>query len=104
MLKQNEITNIEIPKYEEFSVHKIWPLVKNAQDIFEYFPNYSSKQIPDRHFMFSILWTLRFSTIKDMVSNARKNRSVLENDKEDQFVYIRKEIIKWNFRSICTEK
>ena len=55
MLKQNEITNIEIPKYEEFSVHKIWPLVKDALDLFEYFPNYSSKQIPDRHFMFSIL-------------------------------------------------
>ena len=89
MLKQNEITDIEISKYEEFSVHKIWPLVKDAQDLFEYFPNYYlSKQIPDRHFMFSILWTLRFSIIKDMVSSARKNRSVLENDREDQFVYI----------------
>ena len=93
MLKQNEITNIEIPKYEEFSVHKIWPLVKDAQDLFEYFPNYSSKQIPDRHFMFSILWTLRFSIIKDMVSSARKNRSVLENDREDQFVYIEKKLL-----------
>ena len=58
MLKQNEITNIEIPKYEELSVQKIWPLVKEAQDLFEYFPNYTNKQITDRHFMFSIYYEL----------------------------------------------
>ena len=94
MLKQNEITNIEIPKYGELSVQKIWPLVKEAQDLFEYFPNYTNKQIPNCHFMFSILWTLRFSTIKGIVSDARRSRSLHENDNKDQFVYIERKLLK----------
>ena len=55
MLKQEEIHHIEIPKYEELSALKIWPLVKETNDLFEYFPNYTGKKIPDRHYMFSVL-------------------------------------------------
>ena len=93
MLKQEEIHHIEILKYEELSVLKIWPLVKETNDLFEYFPNYTGKQIPDRHYMFSVLWTLKFNIIKDIVSDARKKRSIHENDDKNQFVYIHKKLL-----------
>ena len=79
MLKQKDITIIKVPKYKELSVTKIWTLVKETDDIFQYFPDYSNKQFPDRDYMFSILWTLRFDTMQKMIEKARKNRA-LENN------------------------
>ena len=79
MLKQKDITIIEVPKYEKLSIAKIWTIVKETDDIFQYFPDYSNKQFPDRDYMFSILWTLRFDTMQKMIENAHKNRE-LENN------------------------
>ena len=55
MIKQKDVTTIEVPRYEELSVSKIWILIKEADDLLQYFPEYSSKQVPDRDFIFSIL-------------------------------------------------
>ena len=48
MFKQKEVTIIGILKYEELSVKNIWLLMKAADDLCEYFPDYSDKQILDR--------------------------------------------------------
>ena len=92
MLKQKEVAIIDIPKYEELSVKNIWSLVKAANDLCEYFPDYSDKQVPDRDFMFSILWTFRHDVIEKMVEDARKNRALASNENEGQFVYIQKDL------------
>ena len=55
MFKQKDISTLEVPRYEELSVPKIWKLVKETEDIYQYFPDYSSKQVPDREYMFAIL-------------------------------------------------
>ena len=60
-------------RYEELSVSKIWPLIKEAADISEYFRDYSSKQLPDLEYIFSVLLILRFSVIEKIVNDARKN-------------------------------
>ena len=92
MIKQKDITTIEVPRYEELAVAKIWPLIKEADNLFQYFPDYLSKQVPDRDHMFSILWTLRFSTMEKMIVDARKNRALESNENENQFVYIEKDL------------
>ena len=92
MFKQRDITIFDVPRYEELSVSKIWPLIKEAADILEYFPDYSNKQLPDREYMFSILSTLRFSVIEKMVNDARKNRSIEGKENAGQFVYIQKDL------------
>ena len=94
MIKQKDITIFDVPRYEELSVSKIWPLIKKIDDIMEHFPDYSSKQLLDRDYMFSILWTLRFSIIEKMVNDAHKNRSIIGNENAGQFVYIEKGLLK----------
>ena len=88
-----EVTIIDIPKYEELSVKNIWPFVKAADDdLCEYFPDYSDKQIPDRDFMFSILWTFRYSVNEKMVEDACKNRTLANKENEEQSVYIQNDL------------
>ena len=52
--QEKNVVIIDIPKYEELSIKNIWSLVKD-NDLLEYFPDYSDKQVPDRNFMFFIL-------------------------------------------------
>ena len=94
MLKQKDVITIEVPKYAELSVAKIWPLIKETDDLLQYFPDYLPKQIPDRDHMFTVLWTLRYTTIKKIINDARKNRALENNENESQFVYIEKGLFK----------
>ena len=55
MLKQKDVITIEVPKYAELSVAKIWPLIKEIDYLLQYFPDYLPKQIPDRDHMFTVL-------------------------------------------------
>ena len=103
MLKQNKVTEIIIPRYNKLKVGKVWPLVKEAEDLIEYFPDYSSKQLPDRRFMYSILATLRYNELKKKVDGARKNRALNEENKDEYFIHIEEEMYK-EISNVMTQK
>ena len=103
MLKQNKVTEIIIPKYNELKVGKVWPLVKEAEDLMEYFSDYGPKQLPDRRFMYSILATLRYNELKEMVDGARKNRALNEENKAEDFIHIEEELYK-EISNVMTQK
>ena len=103
MIKKGKIIEIVVPRFKELSVKYIWPLVKEVNDLLEYFPDYKPKQYPDRSFMYSILATLRFDQVKSMVENARKNRALENKRDEDELVYINKELLK-EIESVLSQK
>ena len=80
--------DLEVPRYEELSVDKIWGLVKNVPELMLYFPNYKVNQLPDRKHMFSILATYRYEQLNSMIEIARKNRSLERPVDDNQLVYI----------------
>ena len=103
MLKQNEVIKIIVPRYEELKVEQVWPLVKEIDDLMLYFPDYGDKQYPDRKFMYSILGTLRFEQLKTMVEGARTNRSITEEENDDNFVHIEANLYK-EISNVLTQK
>ena len=103
MLKQNKVTEIIIQRYNELKVGKVWPLVKEAEDLIEYFPDYGPKQLPDRGFMYSILATLRYNELKEMADGARKNRALNEENKDEDFIHIEEELYK-EISHVMTQK
>ena len=92
LLKRNKVIEILIPRFKELSVENIWPLVKDAEDLNEYFPDYNPNQLPERSYMFSIWATLRYEELKIMVENARRNRALEVKDEGNELVYINKEL------------
>ena len=92
LLKRNKVVEMLIPRFKELSVENIWPLVKVAGDLNEYFLDYKSNQLLERSFMFSIWATLRYDAIKTMVENARRNRALEVQDKGDELVYVNKKL------------
>ena len=71
-MKQSHVADTMIPRYSELKVENIWPLVKEEEELINYFSDYGQKQLPDRKFMFSIIGTLRFDEVKVMIKGARK--------------------------------
>ena len=69
----------------------------------QYFPHYKANQLPSRKFMFNILATFRFEEIKNMIKNARKNRSAKTPDNENELVHITKEFYD-EIRAVASQK
>ena len=93
MLKQSQVVEIIVSRYAEFRVDKLWSLVNEIGNLTYYFADYSQKQQPYRKFMYSILATLCFNELKGMVEGARRNRALVEEKKDDNFIQIEKEYI-----------
>jgi hypothetical protein len=48
-----------MPHYDELSVFKLWPELKNDSDFMKYFPSKFPKgRLPDRSYFFNMLNTL----------------------------------------------
>ena len=41
MLKQVDVIKLHIPKYKELKVQAVWDLVKDVDEVFSYFPDYT---------------------------------------------------------------
>ena len=79
-----------IPRYKELSVKSMWEYVKEIEEIHQYFPDYTLKQLLERDYLFAILSTLRADSLDSLVSEALKKRSLTENPEFGDFVEITK--------------
>ena len=61
-----------IPKYKDFSVEKIWPMIWEILELLKFFPNYNENQLEDRKYIFQIHVTTRFKIVRNKMMNARK--------------------------------
>ena len=77
-----------MPKYQELKVSAIWDLVKDDEEIRQYFPEYEPGNYPERDNLFAILSSLRKRGLLQLIKNAKNNRSFTENTEEDEMVQI----------------
>ena len=92
VLKKESVVYLDVPRYKELSVHNIWSLVYEVPDLAQYFPTLQPNRTPDRNYMFAILATLRNEKTKNMIQNARKNRSPNAPEEVNNMIFINKNI------------
>ena len=80
------LQSFNVSKYSEISVKVLWNFVKDCEDLCNYFPDYEADQLPERRFILGILSTLRSDELRQLIKDARKNRSIQENPDEDQLI------------------
>ena len=78
--------DFNVPKYSEISVEKLWNMVKECDDIMDYFPDLDQDKLPERRFLMGILSTLRTEEMKRLISEARANRSITTQHDEDELI------------------
>ena len=69
----------------------IWDLVKDVDEVFSYFPDYTDNQIPERDFLFKILSTIRTDVIRSMIKQSRDARSVKNH--EDELIILKNDLM-----------
>ena len=78
-------------------------MIKEVPDLMRFYPDYKDNQRPDRKYMFQILTTMRYNEVYNMLQNSRKNRALEENPSEEEFVYIKANLLK-EIESVMTQR
>ena len=91
------------PKYKELSVGNVWAVVKGIDDIAEYFPDFGENELPDRHFMWDVLNTIKPRTTKKLIDTAIQNRGVDNEEDKDDLIEIAPEYLN-ELMSVAVQK
>lgn len=71
MLKQSELNQINIPRYDELSVKRIYSMViKKLPEIEPYFPTYEKGVYPTNRFFWTILSSLKKEMVDQLLKEA----------------------------------
>ena len=82
-----------VPKFKELSVEDIWPMMKDVLEFNKFLSDFKVKIKCDRKYMFQILATMRHDELSSMIKNTKKNRFLLENNDEDETIFIYKSLL-----------
>ena len=80
------------PKYKELSTRTLWAFVKEIPELMIYFPDNTSKQCPDKDYLFSVLRAVRGDQLKELIQEAREKISEYEVPDIDEFIEITEEM------------
>ena len=65
LLKLSEVKYVHVPKYEELSVKKLWPLMHNVENFMVYMPDPTEDgRLPDRKYFWNVLNTVNSGYVK----------------------------------------
>jgi hypothetical protein len=73
LLKMSEVRPINMPKFDELSVKKVYPMICRDNELMRYFPDsYPKGREPDRQYVFNILNSLRGEYVARIIKNAHE--------------------------------
>lgn len=95
------------PKIKELSTSRIWPNLRNNEDILKYLPDFKPNKTPPRSYLFQVLSAVFPGELQTLLEETREQRErmqlvtkefevcsqvkdILERD-EDYFTYLKKE-------------
>ena len=75
LLKLKEVKRRHVPLYDELSVIKLWPMMKEDKSFMRYFPAKLPKgRVPDREYFFNILNTFHEPYLDQIIQHAQNQR------------------------------
>ena len=69
-----ELNRSNIPSFNELSINKLWSHFKSNSTVMKYMPEYASKQLIEKEFLFNALNTLYPVEVEKMFDAAYKAR------------------------------
>ena len=80
-LKLNEVKWRNVPLYDELSVVRLWPMMKQDKSFMRYFPAKLPKgRVPDREYFFNILNTFYESYLDQIIQHAHNQRMAVQTE------------------------
>jgi len=61
-----------IPKESEFNIEKLLEMIENDEEVWNYLPDWSSKHIPDKQYLFNIVNTVHFNSMANWIKEVKE--------------------------------
>jgi hypothetical protein len=91
------------PRYKELAVKKLWEFVQEIEELYCYFPDYNEGVLPERDYLFTIISTLKPNETKEIIEEARNQRSVTMPEDDNDYIELTKEF-KEELFGVMTQK
>ena len=79
MFRSYEIKGVNVPKYPELKVDTFWKIIKENPIYLSYFPDYKERKLPQRQYMFDLLYTIDESFVENFIQDCHMNRRIKPN-------------------------
>ena len=93
-MKRYTLKNLAVPNFPELSVGKMYPALKDDELIKQYLPDYPDGYLPNQEFFHGLMSTLNPKEFFNLIIEAYKSRSVLQNRKDEELIEVCKEMQK----------
>ena len=78
-----------MPKYDELSVKKFWPLMHEDLVFMQYMPDPTPDgRIPEREYFWNVLNTLQEEYVQQLIEHANTQRNTLQEDRNGDAIEI----------------
>ena len=84
---------VNIPKNPDLNVKSFWRHIVRTPHYLEYFPDYKDSQLPERTYMFNLLFTIDPDFVISKVKQSNKKRDVVTKETEGEYIFIKKELL-----------
>lgn len=75
----SDVRFINVPMYDELSVKRMWPDMKNSPDFMRFFPDkLPIGRLPDRDYFFNMLNTCNPAYVAELIKHANEQRHSVE--------------------------
>lgn len=93
LLKMAKVKPVNVPNYDELSVKRLYPLLKEDPELSQYLPDVTSKsRLPARDYFFTVLNTLQPAYLEAIIKKAQDSRlAVTEESNKIEAIYATQE-------------
>ena len=80
LMPMSQVRSVNVPKFDELSVQKIFPLKAKDPAFMAYFPDKLPQgRWPDRRYFFNILSTLEHDYLQHLIAHANRQRHTAQD-------------------------
>ena len=84
LLELRTVQHVNMPRYDELSVKKFWPLMQKDEVFMKYLPDPTPDgRLPEREYFWNVLNTLKNEYVQQLVEHANAQRMTVQEDGAD---------------------
>ena len=83
LLPLNDVKYVNVPRYDELSVRKFWPRLRQDEKLLKYMPELSGEdKIPERTYFWNVANTVQNRYVQNVIKYANDQRMKVQDEKD----------------------
>ena len=83
LLPLNEVQYVNMPHYDELSVRRFWPRLRQDEKLMSYMPDFASEdKLPDRVYFWNVANTVQNRYVQNVIKYANDQRMKVQEEKD----------------------